>query len=72
VLTDSAGVPAKLFHTLRNIRDRDGLHWVVTDFDDEKFMQLRGSLPDSVAVEVEGFNLEELFMESIESGRDDT
>jgi ABC-2 type transport system ATP-binding protein len=60
----------KPFHTLRNIRDRDGLHWVVTDFEEEKFMQLRGSLPDSVAVEVEGFNLEELFMESIESGRD--
>ena len=58
-----------LFHTLRSIRDRGSLQWVVTDFEDEKFIRLRESLPDSVAVEVEGFNLEELFMESIESGR---
>jgi ABC-2 type transport system ATP-binding protein len=61
---------AGLFHTLRNIRDRNSLHWVVTDFEEEKFIRLRESLPNSVAVEVEGFNLEELFMESIESGRD--
>jgi ABC-2 type transport system ATP-binding protein len=64
--------PANPFHALRNIRDRDGLHWVVTDFEDEKMIRLRESLPASVAVEVEGFNLEELFMESIESGRDET
>ncbi|MCL2742511.1 MAG: ABC transporter ATP-binding protein [Planctomycetaceae bacterium] len=61
---------ANLFHTLRNIRDRSSIQWVVTDFEEEKFVQLRESLPDSVAVEVEGFNLEELFMESIESGRE--
>ena len=61
---------AELFHTLRNIRERNSLQWVVTDFEEEKFVRLRESLPDSVAVEVEGFNLEELFMESIESGRD--
>ncbi|MCL2710368.1 MAG: ABC transporter ATP-binding protein [Planctomycetaceae bacterium] len=60
----------KLFQTLRNIQERGSLQWVVTDFEDEKFAQLRESLPESVAVEVEGFNLEELFMESIESGRD--
>ena len=60
----------KLFHTLRNIRDRGSLQWVVTDFEEEKMIRLRESLPDSVAVEVEGFNLEELFMESIQSGRD--
>jgi ABC-2 type transport system ATP-binding protein len=60
----------QLFHTLRNIRDRNSLHWVVTDFEEEKMVRLRESLPDSVAVEVEGFNLEELFMESIESGRE--
>ena len=59
------------FHTLRNIRDRNSLHWVVTDFEEEKFIRLRESLSDSAAVEVEGFNLEELFMESIESGRDE-
>jgi ABC-2 type transport system ATP-binding protein len=59
-----------LFHTLRNIQDRGNVQWVVTDFEAEKFIRLRESLPDSVAVEVEGFNLEELFMESIESGRD--
>jgi ABC-2 type transport system ATP-binding protein len=60
-----------LFHILRNVRDdRNNLHWVVTDFEEEKLNRLRESLPDSVAVEVEGFNLEELFMESIESGRD--
>jgi hypothetical protein len=41
------------------------LQCVVTDFDEEKFIRLRESLSDSVAVEVEGFNLEELFMESI-------
>jgi len=61
---------AGLFQTLRNIRERNSLQWVVTDFEEEKFFRLRESLPDSVAVEVEGFNLEELFMESIESGRD--
>ena len=59
-----------LFHMLRNIREHNSLQWVVTDFEEEKFVRLRESLPDSVAVEVEGFNLEELFMESIESGRD--
>jgi ABC-2 type transport system ATP-binding protein len=58
------------FHTLRNIRERNELQWVVTDFEEDKLSHLRESLPDSVAVEVEGFNLEELFMESIESGRD--
>ena len=63
---------AGLFHTLRNIRERGNLQWVVTDFEEEKLIRLRESLPDSVAVEVEGFNLEELFMESIESGRDTT
>jgi ABC-2 type transport system ATP-binding protein len=61
---------ANPFHTLRNTWDRGSLHWVVTDFEDEKMIRLRESLPDSVAVEVEGFNLEELFMESIESGRE--
>ena len=61
-----------LFQTLRSIRDRNSLHWVVTDFESEKFVQLRKSLPDSIAVEVEGFNLEELFMESIESSREET
>ena len=69
-----SGNPAEptqsLFHTLRNIRDRGSLQWVVTDFEEEKLIQLRESLPETVAVEVEGFNLEELFMESIESGRD--
>ncbi|MCL2006134.1 MAG: ABC transporter ATP-binding protein [Planctomycetaceae bacterium] len=59
-----------LFRTLRSIRDRSSLYWVVTDFEPSKFVQLRESLPDSVAVEVEGFNLEELFMESIESSRE--
>ena len=61
---------AGLFHTLRNIRERGSLQWVVTDFEEDKLIHLRESLPDTVAVEVEGFNLEELFMESIESGRD--
>ena len=61
---------AGLFQTLRNIKERGSLQWVVTDFEEEKFIQLRESLPETVAVEVEGFNLEELFMESIESGRD--
>ena len=60
-----------LFHTLRNIQERDSLQWVVTDFEEEKLIQLRESLPETVAVEVEGFNLEELFMESIESGREE-
>jgi ABC-2 type transport system ATP-binding protein len=54
-----------LFHTLRSVRERNSLQCVVTDFDEEKFIRLRESLSDSVAVEVEGFNLEELFMESI-------
>jgi ABC-2 type transport system ATP-binding protein len=63
---------AKLFHTLRSVRDRGSLQWVVTDFEEEKLIRLRESLSDAVAVEVEGFNLEELFMESIQSGRDDT
>ena len=62
---------AKLFHTLRSIRDRNSLQWVVTDFEEEKLIRLRESLPGAVAVEVEGFNLEELFMESIQSGRDE-
>jgi len=57
-------------NALRNIRDSGSLQWVVTDFEEEKLIRLRESLPDSVAVEVEGFNLEELFMESIESSRD--
>ena len=66
-----AGTPAtNLFHTLRNVREHNSLHWVVTDFEEEKMSQLRESLPENVAVEVEGFNLEELFMESIESGRE--
>ncbi len=41
--------------------------WIVTDFEDEKLAVLRNSLPDSVRIEVEGFNLEELFMESVSS-----
>jgi ABC-2 type transport system ATP-binding protein len=69
-----SGNPAEptgnLFQTLRNIRERGSLQWVVTDFEEEKMIRLRESLPDSVAVEAEGFNLEELFLESIESGRD--
>ena len=70
-LNDLAGTPAEgLFQTLRNIRDRNSLQWVVTDFEEEKMIRLRESLPEAVAVEVEGFNLEELFMESIESSRD--
>jgi len=67
---EPATVSPGLFHTLRNIQERDSVHWVVTDFEEAKFAQLRESLPESVAVEVEGFNLEELFMESIESGRE--
>jgi ABC-2 type transport system ATP-binding protein len=65
-----SGVSAKLFHTLRNIQECNSVQWIVTDFEEEKMIRLRESLPDSVAVEVEGFNLEELFMESIESGRE--
>ena len=59
------------FQILRDIRERNSLHWVVTDFEEDKMSRLRESLPETAAVEVEGFNLEELFMESIESGRDD-
>ena len=58
----------KLFHTLRNVRDRGCLQWVVTDFEEEKMSRLRESLSDNVSIEIEGFNLEELFMESIISG----
>ena len=67
-LAHLAGTPA--FNTLRNIQERKSVQWVVTDFEAEKLARLRESLPETVAVEVEGFNLEELFMESIESGRD--
>jgi ABC-2 type transport system ATP-binding protein len=59
-----------LFHTLRNVWEGNSLHWVVTDFEEEKMSRLRETLPETVAVEIEGFNLEELFMESIESGRE--
>jgi ABC-2 type transport system ATP-binding protein len=59
-----------MFCTLRHVREGNTLHWVVTDFADAKYVRLCESLPDSVAAEVEGFNLEELFMESIQSGRD--
>ena len=58
-----------LFQRLRSVRDRNSVQWVVTDFEEEKLVRLRTSLPDSVAVAVEGFNLEELFMESIQSER---
>lgn len=60
-----------LFQTLREQRERGVLQWVVTDFEEEKLARLRESLPETVAVEVEGFNLEELFMESIQSGREE-
>ena len=60
-----------LFHTLRNRHERGSLQWVVTDFNEEKLVRLRESLPETVTVEVEGFNLEELFMESIQSGREE-
>lgn len=63
--------PGDLFRTLRNFRDKNSVQWVVTDFEEEKLVRLRESLPDSVAVDVEGFNLEELFMESIQSDREE-
>lgn len=62
--------PANLFQTLRIITERDGVEWVVTDFTEEKFGELRSALPENVRLDVDGFNLEELFMESIQSDRE--
>lgn len=62
--------PANLFQTLRIITERDGVEWVVTDFAEEKLQQLRSALPEDARLDVDGFNLEELFMESIQSDRE--
>ncbi|MDR3233040.1 MAG: ABC transporter ATP-binding protein [Planctomycetaceae bacterium] len=61
-------LPAGLFQTLRLLRERDSIEWVVTDYSDEKLQRLRSGIGE-MKIEVEGFNLEELFVESMESAR---
>lgn len=63
-------LPPDLFHTLRTITERDGLEWVVTDYEEEKLVRLRNELPEDCQLDVDGFNLEELFMESVQSDRE--
>ncbi|MDR3196738.1 MAG: ABC transporter ATP-binding protein [Planctomycetaceae bacterium] len=60
-------LPQTLFQTLRIVKEQNRIQWVVTDYSDEKINQLYQTLPENVTVDVEGFNLEELFMESIVS-----
>lgn len=54
------------FQRLRTIRSQDGLETIVTDFSEEKLQTFKRTLPESVSLEIEGFNLEEMFVESIQ------
>ncbi|HBT76932.1 MAG TPA: hypothetical protein DEB39_08400 [Planctomycetaceae bacterium] len=59
-----------LFKVLRTQRDEERSKWVVVDFTPEKlaaFLQ-KFDIADPETVEVEGLNLEELFVESVQSG----
>ncbi|GHT41900.1 hypothetical protein FACS189443_4270 [Planctomycetales bacterium] len=53
------------FQTLRQYREKDLTQWVVTDYTDEKLARLRQAMSET-RIEAEGFNLEELFMETIQ------
>ncbi|MDR2116625.1 MAG: ABC transporter ATP-binding protein [Planctomycetaceae bacterium] len=55
-------LPQHLFQTLRIETKENSAQWVVTDYSEEKMNQLHQSLPENVTVDVEGFNLEELFI----------
>lgn len=59
-----SGLPNDTFQTLRFHQERDRVQWAVTDYTDEKYQRLQQTL-NGVKMESEGFNLEELFMESI-------
>ncbi|MDR3181614.1 MAG: ABC transporter ATP-binding protein [Planctomycetaceae bacterium] len=59
-----SGLPNDTFQTLRFHQERDRVQWAVTDYTDEKYQRLQQTL-NGVKMESDGFNLEELFMESI-------
>ncbi|MDR2754786.1 MAG: ABC transporter ATP-binding protein [Planctomycetaceae bacterium] len=57
-----AELPQIPFQTLRIEQKQNSCQWVVTDYSDEKMNQLYQKLPENVTVDVEAFNLEELFV----------
>jgi ABC-2 type transport system ATP-binding protein len=51
-----------LFQTFRITKEQNNIQWIVLDCTEEKIKQLYQKIPENINIEIEEFNLEELFM----------